>query len=522
MKRMILSLAAPLALWIASTAGADEPLHVRVDEFIAQGAKGHAVAPVADDAEFLRRAYLDFAGRIPSADEARKFLADESEQKRVALIDELLALPEYSRRMQELFHVLLMERRGDHDGWRDYLRESFAENKPWDQLVREMLTPQTGEDADHGSDFFLAKRLYAYGANSIDHEGLTRDVGRMFLGIDLQCAQCHDHLFIYDYEQVDFQGLLAAYKNLKIRGKEFPAMDEKPMAEKLEFISVFESEAKQTGPRVPGGKEIEAPEKPGPDYSAVALVGAELPSADNELFTLNIANRLWFIMMGRGLVHPIDLHHSDNPASHPELLELLAKEFVAHEFDIRWMLRELALTQTYQRSSRLPEGEEIGTPEMFTVAIQKRLSAEQLMWSTLQATGALDRVTQSQGTMVEKPDEKLEALQKSFVEAFSNPPREPETEYAASVQGALFLLNDEQVVGLFEPQKGNLMSRVAALSDPAQIAEELYLSILTRPPSAEEQADVAAYLEENSEQREAALGRLGWALLASLEFSVNH
>ena len=233
-----------------------EPLHRRIDGLVAAKAGGPVGKP-ATDAEFLRRVYLDFAGRIPSVSEAKAFLADKSPDKRRKLVDRLLSGREYPRRMAELFHVMLMERRGDHDEWRKFLEKSFQVNKPWDRLVREILSPEAGNEATRGAAFFITKRLEKYGQNPTDYPGLTRDIGRLFLGMDLQCAQCHDHLHIDEYKQPMFQGMFAFVGNTFIRRDvKFPAVGVKPLKKKLDFQSVFIKEPQMIGPQVPGDTEI--------------------------------------------------------------------------------------------------------------------------------------------------------------------------------------------------------------------------------------------------------------------------
>ena len=293
---------------IMSNVMADErSLSVRIDELITAGFGGQSPAPLADDAEFLRRVWLDLAGRIPSAWETRRFLENSDPNKRSQMIDQLLTAPTYAERMQELFHVVLMERRGDNEKWKQYLRTAFEQNKPWDQIVRELLNPDPQQETRHGAAFFYAKRIEANGQNPIDHPGLTRDVGRLFLGADLQCAQCHNHLFIDDYKQRDFQGLYSVYLNITAKnGPDLPGVTEKPMKKKLEFVSVFDPTQNETGPRIPFGAEIPIPEPvaDAPPVSVLALLADTFPTAQNALFSKNIANRLWFVMMGRGLVHP--------------------------------------------------------------------------------------------------------------------------------------------------------------------------------------------------------------------------
>ncbi len=523
--------AATMLMALAASAVADEPLHARIDQLIAAKAGG-AVNPPADDADFMRRAYLDFAGRIPSTSEARSFLADASPDKRSELIDKLLESSEYPRRMAELFDVLLMERLGEHAEWAKFLRESFAANKPWDQLSREILNPNADDESTRGAAFFYTKRLEKYGQNPTDYPGLVRDIGRLFMGVDVQCAQCHDHLFIDDYKQVDYQGLFAFVGNVSIRqGVEFPAVSESPLLKQIEFVSVFDDDQMATGPRLPGGDAIEIPEikkgeeylvapdrKQGiagvPKFSTLSLLGECLPTADNKLFTRNIVNRLWWVLMGRGLVDPLDQHHSGNPPSHSELLDLLATEFSAHNFDIKWLLRELTLTETYGRSGMLPEDGEQPGLQSYRVALERPLSAEQLLRSILQATGEKEPIVENSAAFTEHLER--------FQSALANPPREPEIEFSPTVKAALFLSNDSTLLGWLEPRDGNLVDRLSKLGEEQHVADELYLSVQTRLPTEAERADVADYLTSRADRRAKAISNLAWSLIASTEFCVNH
>lgn len=508
---------------------AQEPLHVQIDKLI-EAKAGGAMSPPADDAQFLRRLYLDLAGRIPNAAETRAFLADGSPDKRTQVIDRLMASDEYPKRMQELFHVMLMERLGDHAEWTKFLRDSFAANKPWDQMTREMLCPDPDNEAIRGGAFFFSKRLENYGQNPVDYPGLVRDVGRLFLGVDVQCAQCHDHLFVDDYKQVDFQGLSAFLGTAFLRQDvKFPAVGENPLKQKLDFVSVFNPEKKSTGPRLPGGKEIEIPvfaageefAKP-PDkqknipgvlkFSPLKVLSQELPRTENEAFGRNIVNRVWWIMLGRGLVHPLDLHHKANPPSRPEIMSLLVSEFTAHKFDIKWLIRELALTQAYQRGSQLPEGATDVPPTSYRAAFEKPLSAEQLLQSMLLATGAGEGL----------PEAELTKVREKFLKAFANPPREPEVEHSPSVKAALFVLNDSVVLSWLKAKPGNLIERLVGMTEPEKLADELYISVLSRLPTADERTETAEYLGKRADRREIAVGHLVWALLASNEFAMNH
>ena len=235
----------------------------------------------------------------------------------------------------------------------------------------------------------------------------------MFLGVDLQCCQCHNHLTVDSYKQLDFSGLFSVYQNLKLQPAD-PAhktawVSEGLVTAKYEFASVLTSKKAQTGPRMPFGEEVMIPALAGdeawlvkpdrkskeagqPRFSPLNEIAQRLPVPENSMFAKNIANRVWFLLMGRGLVHPLDLQHDDNPPSHPELLDLLAKELAAHHFDLRWLVSELALTQTYQRASTLPGGGGDLHPELFLTALERHLTAEQQLRAFLIAIGELDRL----------------------------------------------------------------------------------------------------------------------------------
>lgn len=528
----------------------DQPLHRAIDGFVekAGGATAES-AQLSSDAEFQRRVTLDLIGRIPTAEATRRFRGDGAADKREKLIDQLLASSEFPNRMASALDVMLMERRGEDAAWRAWLVQSISENKPWNQLVQEVLDPNADNESARAAAFFMTKRLEKYGQNPTDFPGLTRDIGRMFLGFDLQCAECHDHLFISDYKQVDFQGLFTVYKNTFVRRDvKFPAIGEKAMTEPLEFVSVFDPTKQKTGPRIPLGRDFKIPEgitppknpkeaPPRPEFSAVSLIARELTETSNRQFARNAVNRFWFLMLGRGIVHPLDVHHADNPPSHPKLLERLTDEFVAHKFDLKWLLREIVLSKTYQRSSQWI-GEKLPPESSFLVAIEKRQSAEQLSNSILIATGELERLTTESRkaaeaaakteTQTEPADENeeppltLETIQTSFKTAFANAAREPEDTVSSTVKGALFWRNAIPVQQLLRRRPGNLIDRLATETDNVKMVEELYLSVLSRPPSSDETKLIVDFVATYSDERELAIRDAAWALLTSIEFYVNH
>ena len=220
----------------------------------------------ATDAEFLRRVCLDLAGMIPTSDEARAFLDDPSAYKRQRLIDRLLAGPEYARRMQDVFDVMLMERRDDTHvpatEWQAFLRRAFAENMPYDQLVTEILSADGTDPKTRGAAKFYLDRL-------ADPNLLTRDVGRMFLGRDFQCAQCHDHPLIDDYKQAHYYGIFAFLNRTTLfeDDKKTSMLAEKADGD-VTFTSVFKKKVThKTGPRILDGPAVQEPSVPkGAEY----------------------------------------------------------------------------------------------------------------------------------------------------------------------------------------------------------------------------------------------------------------
>ena len=300
----------------------------------------------------------------------------QAPDKREQLLTKLQAAPRFAERLADALNVMLMERRGEDAAWRKYLQDSCKAGKPWDVMAKEMIAPDYANPELKGAGYFTVRRLEKVGQQTTDYPGLTRDAGRMFLGVDLQCCQCHNHLTVKSYKQVDFNGLFVAFQNIKLEGAEGKAakVREAPLMAKYDFVSVLTKVAGQTGPRIPFGEEIEIPDpksddfwevKPDPKkrevgvakFSPLKEIAQRIATKENPWFVKNIANRMWWLLMGRGIVEPLDLHNPGNPPSHPELLDLLAQEMAAHDLSLQWLLKELSLTKTYQRTSVLAGGE---------------------------------------------------------------------------------------------------------------------------------------------------------------------
>ncbi|MEO2015492.1 MAG: DUF1549 domain-containing protein [Fuerstiella sp.] len=389
---------------------ADEPLHRRIDQTFYATAVG-PIAGKSDDLNFARRAYLDLHGRIPSIDEIRAYLASPPENRRTQLIDQLLASKEFTGHLATVFDVMLMERRGGKhvksDDFRAWLQASFEQDKPFHQLAAELIAADTS-DANRAAAAFLLER-------DVEPNLLTREIGRMYFGMDLQCAQCHDHPNVDDYKQEDYYGLYSfvSRSSLFQPDKKKPAVVAEAADGQSPFKSVFTSREAFTSPRMPGEVEVTEPvfeagdeykTRPAktvagvPRYSRRAKLAEFIGGGNNHYFRRNIANRLWAMMMGRGLVHPVDMHHSMNPPSHPELMTLLADEFAAMNFQVKPFLRELALTDVYQRSHQFTQSATIEVTDLAA-------TIEQLQQ---QRTKANDLTMQKEGEAQESLD-KLDA-----------------------------------------------------------------------------------------------------------------
>jgi hypothetical protein len=322
------------------------------------------------------------------------------------------------------------------------------------------------------------------------------------------------------------------------------------------FTSVFTTKQGKTDPRLPGGQMIADPKlekgkeylmapsnsaRGVPVYSRRKQLAEQMPRAETPGFSRNLGNRLWALMFGRGLVHPLDLHHAKNPPSHPAVLAAIEKWLVQHRYDIKGCLREIALSRCYQKSSELA-GEVEPPVDSFAAAAMRALTPEQMRWSLLQATGRIDthflrtleQLKKTKPTEVEtklkdwhwKKDgyELLEKQSSAIIAAFSPLPGTDDSKIDPVVDHALFLLNSPKIIELIKVASGTSFDRWAALSDQAALAEDLYLSLLNRRPIAQETEEVISLVKgtKTPKERAEALQPLVWGLLLSAEFRFNH
>lgn len=353
------------------------PLSTRIDETIANHYFGPDV-PLAGDFEFHRRIYLDLLGRGPSIEESEAFVrqlksgCESNEGLRNRVIDDLLEREEFSRYYAKVLEVMFTERREliSVIEFRSWIGQWIRQHRPLNELCTEILAADGGGGEIRPAASFILNR-------QAEPHLVTRDVGRIFFGRDLQCAQCHDHPLVPDYEQAHYYGILSFVHRTYLfqdekRGN-LPFLGEKGDGD-LEFVSVFQPDVGKTAaqPVLPTAMAMDsepdfvnasdayvvAPEKDKrgiPRFSRRQQLAVLATHPENECFNRNLANRLWANMMGVGVVDPVDMHHSANPPVSAALLRLLADELVSCQYNLRDFLRQIARSKAYQRSVMLPD-----------------------------------------------------------------------------------------------------------------------------------------------------------------------
>lgn len=462
----------------------------------------------ADDAEFLRRAYLDITGVIPPADKAAAFLDSKQPDKRTCLIDELLASPHYGRHIGDVWQELLLVQRDifsrglPAEPLADWFARGFNSNKPWDQQVTELLTSTGTQEQNGATTMFLALR---------SPDKLTDTVCRAFLGIQLQCAQCHNHPFT-TWKRTDYWGIAAFFAKVDdgAPAKLFKGPTPKVVEASTVRTKRLPDSALKTPPSFLGG---EAPTLNSKDPYRPVLA-RWLTSEKNPYFAKAMVNRLWAQFFGRGLVNPVDNLSEENAPSHPELFEVLAQQFTRSGFDVKYLVRAICTTQAYQRSST-PAGKSAEAEVPYASMTIKPLTPEQLFDSLATVLGESKAAKKGGGKKGKgaAPDSRA-----GFVEFFRPGEGADPGEYPAGIPQVLRLMNSE-----WTGKTSALVSRtVKAGQPPARNIELLFLATLSRRPTAAESRRLSEYLQANAGNAAKAYGDLVWALVNSSEFTLNH
>lgn len=475
------------------------------------------------DSEFVHRAYVDAIGLLPKPEEAREFLASTDANKREKLIDSLLRRPEFDDywTMKWADILRLEERTLDPKGsmaYREWIRTAISTGMPLDRFAYELLTATGSTYTDPPANYYRRTRT------AIE---LAENTAQTFMGVRMLCAKCHNHPF-ERWKQDDYYTLAAFFARVGRKG-EFTRKDRFDLHELIgeETISVADK-GEVENPRTdrPAAPRIYAPGVPGSETPPVGpsqdprVVFAEwLTRPDNPYFAKAMVNRIWYHLMGKGLVDPVDDLRESNPASHPELLEALAKDFRAHGCDLRHVVRTIMTSRIYQLSSS-PNRTNADDDRFFSRAIPTRLGAEVLLDAISQLTEVEERFPgMPAGT---RAVHLIPKKQKNpFLKLFGQPMRESVCECERSGETTLgqsfALISGEMVDRKLKVPRNRVGRLIEAGKSDAEITEELYLAAYSRFPTAKERAAMLAYVRGKADRRQALEDCL-WALINSKEF----
>ncbi len=538
MNQMPLFLVAGLLLGFSVSAPAQDllppnrPIGEVIDHYI--DAKLHqakvAPAPPAADATLVRRLYLDLVGRIPTPEEAQAVLNSKNPLVSAKLIESLLSSPELARHNANEFDVLLRNGNADAGSLRPYLLQAFKENRPWDVIFRDLLGTSATANPNKPEGFVL-KRLK-------DPDALTRDVASVFFGLNIACAQCHRHpeiksltqdyffgmkaFFGYSY---DFQGQLRERQFVKLA--DFKTKSGEIRKPALLFLSGAKVEIDSL-PDTELNKAIQEENKviqeaakskqppPMPKFRPRArLAETALDNANREMFARSIVNRLWFRFYGQGLVMRIDQMHANNEASHPELLQWLTRDLLAHNYDLKRLIEGLVSSRAYARSSKWKGP--APAKELFAVAVIRPLIAGRTAWYVLTAV-ASDPEALKSGEPAEGREKRLDAID-SLQKTFGGLIEQPRENMQIGINESLKLSNDPALLKLTGDK---LTLALRKLPNARQRIDRAIWAILSRPASAAELDLFSNYLEQRKVRPDEALQHMVWALLNSPEFRFNH
>jgi hypothetical protein len=511
-----------------------------IDERLASA--GVSASPAAADGEFSRRATLDILGRIPTSPEAIAFLDDADPDKCARLIDRLLADPQYGEHLATIWNELIQPRdagskKAVRDALTPWLAEQFNRGRGWDAIVADLLTV-TGTIRDNPQAGFIL----ANSENSEPQPHLLADAtARLFWGVQLRCAECHDHPFA-PWKQTDFWGTAAFFSRLRKGYTDGKSPNGYTFTESPPDEPLSQKFAKLLAATDVAGPAIVVPETGGKLANQVVrarFLGGDEPSwtdngpyrerfvawttsADNPWFAANTVNRLWAQLMGRGLVNPLDGFQPGNPPSHPGVLDLLASELVASDFDIKHVLRIICSTRAYQRTSR-PLADNADDAELYSHMAVKPLRPE-MLYDSLSV--ALFPVPPKAGSKTPpgkpQPASGLQPLpdmpRPEFVRLFGTRTGENEGSIVNSGVPQFLRLLNGKLLNEDTPALDRLLKTRPA---PGEAIESLYLTALARRPTAAESRRMTDFVAGHDDEREAYADIL-WALVNSAEFALNH
>ena len=484
-------------------------------------------AAEADDAEFARRVYLDIVGRIPKVSEVREFEADATANKRGLLVDKLLQKPSYAVHMASVLRAAwLPETLTDVNvqflgiQFENWLRKQLLVNTPIDKIVKRTLTTniQIGRNgfrqpANPDADDAALQSFYDVGL--MKPENLGSSVTRAFLGVKLECAQCHDHPFA-PYTRNQFWEFAAFFAELTPQPKVTSSF-EGPLPAQYEFNTLtIPDSTKVVTAKFMDGTTPKWSERRTPRVELADWITDE----KNPYFAKNIANRLWHQLFGIGLIDPIDEPGDANPASHPELLSELARAVQDADYDLRVVIRGIAASRAYNLSSKQTHPSQ-SDPRLFARMNLKGLTGHQIYDSFATATGIKQGLPRAQD-YYEQPGQSMGRI--GFRNLFPSTARPSETQ--TSILQALMMMNSKLIADQTSLDKSEILAAVAdaPFLDTAKKVEALFFAALTRKPTAEEREKFTSYVDRGGPagDKNKALSDVFWVLLNTTEFLFNH
>jgi Protein of unknown function (DUF1549)/Protein of unknown function (DUF1553) len=469
-------------------------------------------SPVTDDVTVFRRLWLDLTGRLPSPESVRGFLDDPtpSRMKRAKAIDKLIASPEYVDHWTVKWGDLLQSSRkylGEKGAYefQQWIHDAIASNRPYDKLVRELLTARGSSYDNPAANYFRVTR---------EPKPAMEKTTQVFLGVRMVCAQCHDHPF-ERWTQNQYYQMSAFFSAVGIRAG-YEVGEEIVFDQRSDYEMKHPKDGRPLKPQfmlAPGA----APVPDGPQRRDA--LAEWLTSKDNPYFAKAIANRMWSYFVGKGIIDPVDDIRASNPPSNPALLEALTKDFVAHDFDLRYLMRTIVSSRTYQVSIVTNEWN-ANDRDNFSHAIPRRLSAEELMDGVSSAAGVRARFPEVPEDTAASQLVDPHIGREGFLDVFGRPSRESSCECERrsdfSLPQALNLVNGRTISDAVADPNGRVAKLVLSGKSDEVVVNELYLAALGRPPTREEHLRGMTYLSNGAKGSRAQ--DLLWALLNSKAF----
>jgi hypothetical protein len=472
------------------------------------------------DQEFIRRAYLDVCGILPTPQEVSKFLGSKEQDKLAKLIDELLDRPEYADfwtlKWSDVFRSTrkTIQVKGTHV-FQKWLHSHIAQNHGFDQVIYETITAGGSTFSNPAANYYRISR---------DPTTLAETTAQLFFGIRMQCAKCHNHPF-ERWTQDDYYSMAAFFSRVKYRSDPIEAGDPKKKdgAEYVYVERVGEVTQPRTGktmaPKFMGGIVPEI--APGRDRREA--LGKWMTSPENPFVPKSVVNRIWFHLMGKGIVDPVDDFRDSNPSANDDLLDALAKDFVKNKFDAKHLIRTIMNSRTYQLSAMTNEFNKDDN-KYFSHAVTKLLTAEQLFDALCQVTEVPEKFAgMPLGTRaVQLPDGEVNH---PFLKTFGQPARELacecEREGDSNLAQALQLINGPTVNDRLRNPQNRIGKLLAAKKTDKEIVADLFLTTLSRLPTENEESAMLGHVSAAADRRR-AWEDVHWALINSKEFLFRH